>query len=97
MLILSPVSAPNHTYNVKVMRIKEVITNLRSSLLLNKCIENSMENMHTIIIGCEGSKGMQKLVIKNVSKSLMCKASMESGLKVSIPMSMDERNHFSHV
>ena len=54
-----------------------------------------MENMHTIIIGCEGSKGMQKLVIKNVSKSLMCKASMESGL--SIPTSMDERNHFSHV
>ena len=56
-----------------------------------------MENMHTLIIGCEGSKGMQKLVIKNVSKSLMCKASMESGFKVSIPMSMDERNHFSHV
>ena len=65
--------------------------------MLNKCIENSMENMHTLIIGCEGSKGMQKLVIKNVSKSLMCKASMESGFKVSIPMSMDERNHFSHV
>ena len=56
-----------------------------------------MENMHTIIIGCEGSKGMQKLLIINVSKSLMCKASMESGFKVSIPMSMDERNHFSHV
>ena len=52
-----------------------------------------MENMHTIIIGCEGSKGMQK----NVSKFLMCEASMESGFKVSIPMSMDERNHFSHV
>ena len=37
--------------------------------------------MHTIIIGCEGSKGMQKLVIKNVSKFLMCEASMEVALK----------------
>ena len=30
---------------------------------------------------CEGSKGMQKLVIKNVSKFLMCEASMEVALK----------------
>ena len=41
--------------NIKVMRIKEVIINWKTSWLLNKfpllghrdCIENSMENMHT--------------------------------------------------
>ena len=41
--------------NIKVMRIKEMIINWKTSWLLNKfpllrhqdCIENSMENMHT--------------------------------------------------